>query len=57
MKFVSSVDIGQLHELPRVAAENEPEKESEEVKGNLLPKVSGYFTRAPFADGRPISFD
>ena len=43
MKFIGAQDIGKLHSIPQGTAEGEIEKESEEVNGNLLPMVPGYY--------------
>ena len=43
MKFIEVQDIGKLNSIPQGTAEGEIEKESEEVDGNLLPMVPGYY--------------
>ena len=43
MKFIGAQDIGKLHSIPQGTAEGGIEKESEEVNGNLLPMVPGYY--------------
>lgn len=43
MKFIEVQDIGELNSIPQATAEGEIEKESEEVNGNLLPMLPGYY--------------
>ena len=43
MKFIEGQDIGKLNSIPQGTAEVEIEKESEEVDGNLLPMIPGYY--------------
>lgn len=43
MKFIEVQDIGKLNSIPQATAECEVEKENEEVDGNLLPVVPGYY--------------
>lgn len=43
MKFISQQEIGTLHNIPPARADSEIEKESEDVKQNLLSPVPGHF--------------
>ena len=43
MKFISQQETGTLHNIPPARADSEIEKESEDVKQNLLSPVPGHF--------------
>ena len=58
MKFIDTLDTGNLRDIHQATAEGQKENENEEIDGNLLPIVPGHYIdlkRALALNGRPIS--